>query len=838
MRFGTDRCIRRLSRIENVVLSMIIQRFAQVLGFSVCLAIAGSASVLLGQEAARPSAPKAETKPKTPSVNEMVELTILDSNGERIPKAHIFVSCWFADRQYQDKFKKEVLADNNGVAKLELLPTLTRIRFWVSAEKHVTLFCGFEPGMLPHMPKEITLRLQPSGLIGGQVVDSKGVPIAGAKVQIRRDGGGTKLDQNEFSHLNTWVAYGDAAMTTDENGDWIADQRIPIGDDLEFSFIVKHPDFMGSDEWIPMTKSETTLDQLKNRSAKFRLSRGIRPEGKVVDEKGKPVPDALVIWGDHPYMQQGSQEIKTGAAGEFKLPAQPAEPLNITVVAKGWMPQMQKVDLANFQGPLKFELTKGKKIHLKFVDTEGNPVPGIYVSLMSWRGIQSLYNMQHPNVKSSQIPRMADENGEYVWDWAPDDAIQVRIGHPKLARFQVTDLTADNSTKTITVVPNFFFAGTLVDATTKQPIVGKYSITPLSCYPNGKAIAQNGSTARFDSPSFRIPYSPNSRQETSVKFEIEALNYRVKHSREFDANSPPFEGVIALEPAPPRTGQVVDQDGKPVSGASIFVCTKDNGAMIYELDDYFQTDERTYRTNEKGIFQYPVQPSRVAITVTSPNGYAERYLEVDESPGKVVLEPWATVQGQLFQAGEPVPGASIMARPIRTLGNDNPHLQDSFRTTTNSKGEYEFKELPPVPCVITSVLSPWRDFPISSNRSFSVRLKPGKLHNINLGGDGMQIVGKVKLAGESTDHIELRYALNYLVNVGSRIELEKHLIKPGGSQVGQKKDDWMKLTDNHGSTSGFDSHFVKLFPDGTFLINGVPPGDYRFLLRIYEPPSG
>ena len=35
-----------------------------------------------------------------------------------------------------------------------------------------------------------------------------------------------------------------------------------------------------------------------------------------------------------------------------------------------------------------------------------------------------------------------------------------------------------------------------------------------------------------------------------------------------------------------------------------------------------------------------------------------------------------------------------------------------------------------------------------------------------------------------------------------------------------------------------ESYFVKLRDDGSFLISGVPAGKYRFLIKLYEPPTG
>lgn len=766
-----------------------------------------------------------------------VKLTVLDSNHHPIPGAGIHVGCWFGDQQYRTKYDRELTTNAEGVAEVKLLPTLERIRFWVSAKDHVTLFTGFEPGMLANIPPAITMHLQSSQSIGGKVVDADGQPVEGAEIEIKRDGGGVKLDTNDFTQLNTWIADGEDIVKTDEHGNWSLDQRIPEGDDLSLSFIVKHPDFLGDKHWTPMGKKDVTLRQLKSREAEFSLERGVRIRGIVVDDTGNPIGDALVVWGDRPYWEQGSQELKTDSQGNFELPALESKPIRLTVVAKGWMPQLKQIDLASPNSKVKFEMAKGRKLHLRFVDPEGNAVPNVSVSLKKWRGAESLYNIKHPNVIDSQIPNISDKNGVYVWDWAPDDELVIQTGNREFARYTERRLIADDTIQTIEIKQKFYFAGTLIDAETQQPI-NDFSITPVTCYSNGQAIVQNSRTKQFRSSNFKLHTTMFSGHEGNVKFEIEAMDYRVKYTDEFTPDSDPYDGTIAMVPVRAPRGRVLDSDGKAVAGASIFVCTKDNGAMINRFDDYFQTDERMYKSASDGSFKYPAQPARVAITIASPEGYAERYLESDQDPGEIKIMPWSTIQGRLFQEGEPVADALVMASPIRTLGNENPHLQDHFSAMTDKEGRFVFDKIPPVPCSIRSHLSPWDDFPITSSRSLAIKLEPGKTHEVSLGGDGIQLIGKVKLKGETTDHIEFRYGLNTLLKIGSRIELAEHLVNPGKFSVGQKNEDLLKLTDGTGSTAGYESHFVKLNPDGSFLVNGVAPGEYRFHFRIFEPPSG
>jgi len=182
---------------------------------------------------------------------------VLNSEGDRIPQAGIHVSCWFQDQQYRTKYARDQKTDDSGVAKTKLLPTLERIRIWVSAKDHVTLFSGFEPEMLGNLPKRITFRLQRSETIGGKVVDHNGRPVNGATIELRRNSGGKKLDTNDFSKLNSWIAEQDYPIRTDENGQWMIAKGIPTGDDLNLSFIVKHPVFLATPAGLPWTTNRS-----------------------------------------------------------------------------------------------------------------------------------------------------------------------------------------------------------------------------------------------------------------------------------------------------------------------------------------------------------------------------------------------------------------------------------------------------------------------------------------------------------------------------------------------------------------------------------------------------
>ena len=90
--------------------------------------------------------------------------------------------------------------------------------------------------------------------------------------------------------------------------------------------------------------------------------------------------------------------------------------MTVTVMAPGWMPEMRVVEIAPEMPPLDFRLKPGKKLRIRFVDSAGDPVPEAWMHIESWRGKQSLYSDQHPNVLETAIPTNT-QNGVYEWTW-------------------------------------------------------------------------------------------------------------------------------------------------------------------------------------------------------------------------------------------------------------------------------------------------------------------------------------------------------------------------------------------------------------------------------------
>jgi hypothetical protein len=256
---------------------------------------------------------------------------------------------------------------------------------------------------------------------------------------------------------DTWLAELDRTVdtrrTTDAQGRWTLDSA-PAGDDYDFRVMLIHPDYVSDYSWGGLQqKQNVDAESLRAATGTIVMPRGQALSGVVTDADGKAVPDALVIWGDDPYLQEGSQEVRTDEKGRYRFAPLPAGPLRVTVVAQEWAPDQRLINLTPDDLAADFELAPGKKLRLRFIDNNGAAIGGVGVGIQGWRGRKALYNHKHPNVLDSKIPVRADDDGIYEWTWAPADAVTYSFYKEGYQDARNAKLTADGETEYEIVLP-------------------------------------------------------------------------------------------------------------------------------------------------------------------------------------------------------------------------------------------------------------------------------------------------------------------------------------------------------------------------------------------------
>lgn len=766
-------------------------------------------------------------------------VTAIDEAGEPLPDVSFFVSA-STIKDGPALVKNTVTSDAQGIARLKLPIPLRSVRIWASKDRFSSLNFNWESEEVKSIPTNYKLTFQKGTKLSGIVVDSQNQPVSGAKVDISLFGGGLKAEQKTRVKLGGWLAEGESRAITDENGRWSINNA-PKGDDLDLRFMVEHPEFITNVARKTSDEYKVTLPQLRKGTAKFRIEKGISIRGKITDGHGNPIQSGLVIWGDDPYHQPGSQEVEIGKNGEYAIPPQPLGEIRLTVVAPGWMPVDRIFNLsADHTSTQDFKLKRGKKLQLIFVDSEGNPVPKVYVGILEWHGKKHiLYNHAAPNVKRTKIPQVSNDQGVYTWDWAPDDSIKLSIGSRELGYSKEFEIVPNDVPKTIAIPRQFELSGKVVDSETGDPVTS-FSIVPVkfsSDNRRARGSVEIRHTKNFQSSEFNFGNLNTGGNVKRVAFRFQANGYKEFMTKKFASDAPSLRTTIRLQPAATNSVKVKEPDGKTCTDAYVWLARPEQGIRTNSFEDYFSNFLGRQTINQKGEFQYSSPSTKHAIVIANRSGYAEKYLEVDEDLEELTLQSWAKLEGVVYQNGKPVSGARVQVVPIRQRGGSNPHVQDHFSTTTDEYGRFKFEKLPPLPSVVRSHSSYPKDDPILSNRFLPILLEPGGSHNISLGGGGQIVTGKVKLVGGNPNRIQFQYGMNVLVKTDGGVQTPKHAREKIYFQTGAAKVWTDKLEADLDSNIIRERFFAKVHEDGTFSFSGVQPGQYRLLARLYPAPT-
>jgi beta-lactamase regulating signal transducer with metallopeptidase domain/thiol-disulfide isomerase/thioredoxin/uncharacterized GH25 family protein len=768
-------------------------------------------------------------KPPQEAKHAMV-VRVLGPDGKPMAGVNVHRSVW--TRKPGARGNRDLVSDANGQVELDVPEGVYIYRVWARAKGYVPLFAGWEEQDNPEtsLPAEYTVRMKRGTVIGGIIQDGDGKPIKGATIEIELDGGGTNDGRTgPDRHLTD---RGDVPVT-DTEGRWTLD-NVPAGNNVAVLLKLGHSDYISDPYWGTMQKEQgIDTKALRARTATIKMRGGLVATGTVTDPEGKPITGAVVVRGDDPYFDPGSQEVRTDDHGVYKLPPLPRGPVNVTVVARGWMPALTKVDIAPGMRPVDFRLEAGKELRLRVVDGAGKPIPEVHVAIDRWRKGQSLYNHRHPSVLDTQIPFKTDERGSYLWTWGPPDAVTYQLWKEGYAS-QKVDLTANGSEQTVTMHSVLRISGKVTDATTGRRIENVTAI-PVNDSGPARLFVERQHKKTFSGGTYEIQ---GDRTDVAYRVRIEADGYRSAMSEAVRAGAPAPTFDFRLEPTAASRGQVIDTRGRPVNGARVYLATTSQMLGIEQGNENAWPSNQKVLTDGKGMFSLPAQFEQYTVIAIHDEGYAELSREPNQPPGELTLKAWAKVEGRLLKAGQPVPSVWIFFSPMRLeIPGVSPHIQDDFSVQTERDGRFVFPRVPPLKSRVNALHSVWRESPLSSSRSVPLDLQPGQRVEIDLPGQGTSVKGKVVVTGEGASKIDLHKSLNWLVRKSPGIEPTPEFRSLGFDVRNGWNDVWTDTAEGRAYLQSLDNYFVTLDQNGRFDIDGVPPGDYDLTIRLFEPPK-
>jgi uncharacterized GH25 family protein/thiol-disulfide isomerase/thioredoxin len=718
---------------------------------------------------------------------------------------------------------------------MELPKTYTIVRLWAGKKPYVTLFANWEQAELSsgkNVPAQYVFRLESPVTAGGRILDEKGKPIAEAKVQVQLVNDPKPANSDGRVRYDCWLASGKDAVTTDAAGRWRI-ENVPKHPNAELSLLVTHPEFVTDERWWRVSKeSGITTSMLLDGTVTLTLKAGVVVRGRVTDPDGKPVKDAVVVQGDEPYSRRTTCTFSTDADGRFRLPALPPGKTSITVIARGWAPQFRTIEVKPDLPAQDFRMGPGKPVRLRVVDSAGKPVPNAFVDLMEWKGSKSIFsrhNANHPKVPDTGIPGRTDSDGVWAWSAAPDDPVNVHIYAKGFATLKM-DITGGSTDRTVTLRAEHRVTGIVTDAVTGKPITS-FSVMPVDVFGKDFLCAERdngvaGKDGRFDYLA--------TRTDIPLRLRVEATGYRTQDGREFRVGDDlGRKQDFRLKPSRPVTGLVVDADGKPVFKAEVLLATPTE-----QVDTSEEHNHRSF-TDAAGRFEFPDPGETWAVFARTEAGVASAEFSADRSDaGTLKLRPWGSVRGMFSDGGKPVRGATVFLQPIRLEGLDRPRLEASLQVVTDTAGRFEFPRVPPGPVSVQVHLGPWADEGFRSGPNKPLDLKPGERAELDLGAGGAVLTGKVKLSGKVPADLDCTYSLNYLVRREPGIAPPPDVAAAGFDARKGWRDAWHESREGLAYLKTLQNWFVKLVPDGTFRVSGVPAGEYDLSIAVYAKPSG
>lgn len=754
--------------------------------------------------------------PQFPTKGEM-KIRTVDAAGKPVPDAFIRVSIWTEENNF--RANRNYKSNSQGLATITLPKTLSILRIWASRRGYVEQFHNFETNAQVQeltIPDEFVFHFVKGTSLTGVVKNEQGRPIQGACLEC-----GTQA--------------GRESALTDAQGRWKIDD---LGPGAEYEVQATHPDYLGNEVSGEWSKQKVTARETVTEVPTIVMRRGTRAQVRVTDPTGKPLKDVPVIWGDEPYFRLRDTAALTDVNGLCSVPAFPEGPLRITVLAKNWMPDSRKVEIAPKMRPVDFQLRPGKKLRIRFVDRAGTPIPGVTVWVENWRGVRNLSSNVNGKVKFD-IPKKSNNQGVFEWDWAPDDPVKYSFGKDGSAHAEPS-ITADGKEHVQTLDRVLHITGRVRDAVTGREIDNFLAVPVIHFRPDFPSLERN-QARKGTGGIFGLELN---RTDIEHGVQIEAQGYKTFRTTErYRIGGPDPVLDVRLQPAARYAGRVVGPDGSPLKGASVSISTRleqlDDGLNEKKAVEDEDDDDSNHHlhTDRNGRFEIPSQLDRYVLVVAAPTGFAEVYRQPDQTPGEIRLQGWASVTGRLLQSGKPVPDCEIYLRPIRLSGGDEPHNFSSLTATTGADGSFVFKRVPPIACTIDAFLHWGSKSPLTSSRSVPIHLAPGEAAHLELGGGGIEVTGQL-VAENQPPGFDYHFGLNYLVARRPGITPRDFLAGKGFDVKRGWSDAWRSSQEGRSYLSTLHHWFVKPEPDGRFRISGVEPGDYDFAVALYGTTEG
>jgi beta-lactamase regulating signal transducer with metallopeptidase domain/protocatechuate 3,4-dioxygenase beta subunit len=760
----------------------------------------------------------AAVKPKHPA---RIEVTVTaQDTGKPIAGAIV--------RFAQDFTHKEVVTDADGRAIVDrsgVRITADWVSFDVWADGYVQQRHSFSdqlPSDEKPIPEAFTVSLLPATeSFGGIVRNENGEPVEGATVELwgwLKD----KKDPNELAYM--------IRSTTDAEGRW---RNRSLRNMVFINLYIKHPDYLSDGSMQARGFGKPNVDDpppdfgpLRDGTDVQIIKKGVPVEGRVVDEAGNPIAGANVGWADSEHdFEDDLIKTTTDAEGRFHfLNVRPGE-RGFLAKAPGRSLGLVVTDVEPGMKPVELRLPPGRVLKGRVEDHLGNPIAGAFVNVDTWR-----------RYRGFGIYLTTDADGRFVWDQAPEDEVEINISEPGYLGPTWLPVVAGENELTYTLRPSLEITGRVKDAETDKRI-------QQADVEIGSVDAKTGEVKWSESPrgfvhDGRLQVSLDATTAPAFYVRIVAGGYEPLVSPEYPSGAGRVKFDVALKKSETKAGRVVDPDGKPLAGATVYLLKQNQSLNLSEDPSRYYPDGLKVTSEEDGTIRLPPVAGPYAIVADHEKFYGAMSKDEFEKERTLTVSPWGRVEGVLkigsrIGANEPI---TLSREPTdRFLGI---HVWQEEKATTDESGRFAFER------VVPGAVRIGRDGGRGTDREswdigqlFVVR--SGETTRAQVGGIGRPLVGRL-IPPEGTDD-PAKFFRDYEVQLESNKPYFPYPLEFVGRPAGMRSpewstwgNDWRESDEGRAYLRHYVRRTMRVARDGSFRFDDVPPGAVRLAARLHQ----
>ncbi len=792
-------------------------------------------------QAATVSAAKDEQPAKTDSAVSSepgfrpMQIRVVDPEGKPIVDAGVTVRAMTDVPQPTKRYR----TGTEGVAEIEVpAADCSSLQLLIWQEGRVTTGAHWKQKTVRRaIPAELTVTLEPGTALGGIVRNEQGEPLAGAEVTVN----GHKSPPGQV----LWWSINDT-VTSDADGRWVS-HRVPKdlkGFDVKVK--VRHPDCVSPSAF---DVAEMSIDELRSQTAALVVHKGIAVEGSVTDPDGKPVAGALVGQVVEHFMS-GYVRATTDPDGRYRLPQTEPGEYTLAVAAEGYGPNSRRVKVTAEERTFDLQLHKGEPICLRIVDQDGNPMARAAVRTMFGK-LSGFVENTRGALPGNDRNLTTDAEGRWSRLWIPKEELSFYItkkGYESVMRsFSPNELEQVVTLKS----GGWAVSGRVVQRDTKAPVT-EFIVVEGRSHGSGdsQVIWRDGRSVADEDGRYWAAWDRSGDSRRVLR--IEAKGYLPSEILRLKSDERSVIFDVELLRGEAVTGVVLSSDGEPLADAQVALCTATRGVYLRNGTPQGGRPGYVVQTGADGRFSFTPQKERFVLLVLHEDGFAR--VEQEEAVKEIRLGPWARVEGTALIGNKP----AAEKRVSLNLGGFPPsgttRIRYDYQATTDDRGHFAFEKVVPgdgrvIRLVVADQGQLKSMIPAHTVKATFVA---GETTRVELARDGRRVAGKLLMPlvvqGEPAWHLAtifLMLAPPLPPEIPWPEEMDPNEDREAArewwetwkeSEEGRRLLEMMNLYNETARAIEPVHYGTKVEPDGSFVFEDVPAGDYRLMARLPAPP--